>query len=281
MAGLGATQMTITTGANFIPEIWSKEYQLATQANLVAAGLCMRFDKDVMQKGDTIHVPKVSNLTTTTKSANTAVTFQSPTEDKVDINITTYVEASFLIEDNLDAQSQYALAEIYKKKAIYANSKKIDTDVLALYSSVTQTVGTDGVPPTDQQILRAIQYLDDADAPDTERCFVMKPALKNSLLQIDKYVNSDYTGLGDIPVKTGLFGQRYGLLFYVSTNVPAGATGSINIIMHKEAYCAAIQKNAEMKSDYILEYAGTGYVCKSLYGVSVYRAAFGCQVLGN
>lgn len=269
--------MTITTGANFVPEVWSKEMQRAAEKNLVAARLVKRFDQEVMHAGDTIHVPIVSNLTVTAKSANTAVTFQAPTEDKVDISISSSYESSILIEDDLSIQSAYRLAEEYKEKESYALAKKIDTDVLALYSNITQTVGTAGNALTDINILRGIQYLDDADAPAQDRAFIMKPSVKASLLAIDKYVNQDFTGMGDIPVKTGLFGQRYGLLFYVSSNVPVdGNSYPINMIIHKEAFALAVQQNITIKSDYILEYCGQGYVAKVLYGVASYRSTFGC-----
>lgn len=274
---LGTAHQTVTTGANFIPEVWSKEVQRATEANLVAAKLVKRFDADVKSKGDVIHVPLISNLSATAKTAETAVTFSAPTEDKKDITIDQHWHIAFIIEDILDAQSAYNLTEEYKKKATYGLAKKIDTDVLALQSGLSQSVGTAGVPPTDQNILRAIQYLDDADAPFEERAFIMAPALKATLLGIDKYVSQDF--VKDFPVSTGLFGQRYGLPFYVSTNVPTSSSNPINLMLHKEALALAIQKEITMKSDYILEHLGFGHVAQVLYGMAEYRDAFGVKVL--
>lgn len=280
--GLGSAQQTVTTGANFIPEVWAKELQRATESNLVTARLVKRFDAEVQNVGQIVHIPKISNLSATAKSANTAVTFQAPTEGKIDLTINKHYESSIMIEDYLEAEAAYRIQEEYKEKMGYALAKQIDTDILALNSNVTQTVGTTGVPPTDPNILRAIQYLDDADAPSQDRAFIMKPSLKASLLAIDKYVNQDFTGMGDVPVKTGLFGQRYGILFYVSTNVPNDSSGNpSNILLQKECYCAAIQKNITIKTDYIIEYLGQAYVAQALYGITTYRATFGVNVLSN
>lgn len=280
--GLGTNQMTITTGAVFIPEVWSKELQRATESNLVTARLVKRFDAEVQNVGQIIHIPKISNLVANQKSANTQVSFQAPTESKIDLTVNKHYEASFLIEDYLEAEAAYRIQEEYKEKQAYALAKQIDTDILALNSNVTQTVGTSGVPPTDPNILRAIQYLDDADSPAQDRAFIMKPSLKSSLLAIDKYVNQDFTGMGDVPVKTGLFGQRYGILFYVSTNVPNDANGNpSNIMLQKECFAAALQKNVTIKTDYIIEYLGQAYVAQVLYGVITYRATFGVNVLSN
>lgn len=278
--GLGSSHQTVTTGANFIPEVWSKNVQRATEANLVAARLVKRFDADVSSKGDVIHVPKISNLTATAKSASTAVTFSSPTEDKVDITINKHYHIAFIIEDILDAQAAYNLSEEYREKASYGLAKQIDTDILALNSGITQSVGTTGVPPTDNNILRAIQYLDDADAPMRDRSFIMRPSLKSTLLAIDKYVDQNF--VGDKPTVNGVFGQRYGIEFYVSTNIPLdGSNNPINQIIHKEAYALAMQKNITMKSDYVIDYLGTAHVAQTLYGVAGYRADHACLVLSN
>lgn len=278
--GLGTNHMTITTGANFIPEIWSKEVQRATESNLVAARLVKRFDGDVKSKGDTIHVPIISNLSATAKTASTAVTFSSPTENKVDITIDKHYHIAFIVEDILDAQQAYNTAEEYKEKGSYGLAKQMDTDILALYTNITQTVGSSGVPPTDNNILRAIQYLDDADAPSSDRSFIMRPSLKASLLGIDRYVDQDF--VDDQPVKTGLFGQRYGVNFYVSTNVPVdGSSNPINQLIQKEVYAAALQQNISVKSQYIIDFLGTAYALQILYGVASYRATFGCLVYSN
>lgn len=279
---LGSNQMTITTGAVFIPEVWAKELQRATESNLTAARLVKRFDAEVQNVGQIIHIPKISNLTANVKSANTAVSFNSPTEGKIDLTINKHYECSLLIEDYLEAEAAYRIQEEYKEKQGYALAKQMDTDILALNTNITQTVGTTGVPPTDLNMLRAIQYLDDADAPAQDRAIIMKPSLKSSLLAIDKYVNQDFTGMGDIPVKTGLFGQRYGILFYVSTNIPNDSSGNpSNLMFQKEVFAAAVQKNVTIKSDYILEFLGQGYVAQVLYGVITYRSTFGVNVLSN
>lgn len=278
---LGTAHMTVTTGANFIPEVWSKEVQRATEANLVAARLVKRFDSDVRNLGDVIHIPIVSNLTATDKTASTAVTFSSPTENKIDLTIDKHKHIAFIIEDILDAQSAYRTSEEYKEKGSYGLAKQVDTDVLALYTNLTQTVGTAGNPPSDLDILRAIQYLDDADAPSQDRSFIMAPSAKASLLAIDRYVDQDFTGMGDIPVKTGLFGQRYGNLFYVSTNLPTSGGFPVNQLIHKEAYALAVQKNIQLKSDYVIDFLGQAYVLQVLYGVITYRSNFGVQVLSN
>lgn len=275
--------MTITTGANFVPEIWSQDVQRAVESALVMARLVKRFDRDVLRKGDTIHVPIVSNLTATAKSVNTVLALSAPTESVVDISINKHYYISFLIEDSLDAQSQYDLAEAYRKKTTYGLAKQVDTDILGLYTAIVTagyTDGTAGSPVTDKNVVRGLRYLDDADAPQESRYFVMRPAVKSALLQIDRYVDSNF--VGDMPVKTGLFGQRYGLAFYSSTNVPVDGSGNgINLIFQEEVYACAMQKEITVETQRKTEYLGDLTAGQVLYGVQNYRNTFGAVIYSD
>lgn len=54
---LGSSQMTITTGNVFRPEVWSVEVLRATERALVMAPLVKRFDSQVTGKGDVVNIP--------------------------------------------------------------------------------------------------------------------------------------------------------------------------------------------------------------------------------
>ena len=56
---LGTAQQTITTGANFIPELWGPPVIIAAQDNLVFRPLCWDWSDPTKGKGDTIHVPNI------------------------------------------------------------------------------------------------------------------------------------------------------------------------------------------------------------------------------
>src|SRR3990167_422338 len=140
---LGTNQMTVTTEAVFIPEVWANEVLRATERALVMAPLVKRYDSLVTGKGDTIHIPNLSNLTANSKSANIQVTLQSPTETDNTISLDQHYEVSFLVEDISKIQSNYDLMSEYTQKAGYAIAQRIDTDLLGTYSSWTTTdVGT-------------------------------------------------------------------------------------------------------------------------------------------
>jgi len=289
MAGLGTDQQTVTTGAVFIPEVWSSETLRATESALVMAPLVKRFDSLVAGKGDTIHIPNISNLSATDKSANTAVTLQAPTETETTISIDKHKESSFLVEDILRVQSNYDLMGEYTNKAGYSIAKAVDTDLLGEYSNLTSTdVGTYGVDITDSVILSAMESLDLVDAPFEDRYFVIYPTQKTKLLSLDKFVKSDYMGEWNrpTPVRTGPnsryeWGTIYGMPVYYSTQVTQTAgtpTQTHNLLFHKEAFALAMQQAPRVQSDYILEYVGNLVVVDVIYGVKTLRGTFGVEV---
>jgi hypothetical protein len=280
--GLGTNHVTTTTAANFIPAIWSREIKRATEFNLVMAKLVKRMDAEVSQKGNTVYIPDLSNLTAATKAASTAVNFQAITENKTTLSIDTHIYAAFFVEDIAKAQSQYSLQSEYTSKAGYALSKQIDTSLMNLYSSITQEVGAGGTPVQDSALLQAINYLDEADAPGEDRNIVINPDAKMDIMNIDKFVRADVLPLivaKSSPIITGkLAGNVYGANVFVTNNVQSNTDGTVykaNLIFHKEAFILAMQKNIRTQTQYFLEYLGNGVVADALYGKTAYRSEFG------
>ena len=287
--GLGTDQMTIATSDVFIPDVWCMEVLRATEDALVMAPLVKRYDSLVASKGDTIHIPNLSNLHTHSKNANAQVTLQSIQETETTIDIDEHEETSFLVEDIAKVQSNYDLMSEYTSKAGYAIAEKIDTDMLALYSGFTNTdVGTYGADVTNPVILSAIEALDLANAPLEDRAFVFHPTQKTAIAQIDQFVRADYLGnyQSEKPAAVGprsrfMWGELWGVPAYYTNQIPATAGTPVqyhNILFHKEALALALQQKPRVQSDYILEYLGTLVVVDVIYGVKNLRGAFGVEI---
>lgn len=292
---LGSNQMTITTGDVFIPEIWSRKTQRAVESTLVLANLVLRFDDELTDGGDLLRVPMVSNLTANAKAANTQVTLNAPTENQFTMNINRHFEASYLVEDRLKAQSKYNLMEQYSGKAGYAIGQRIDSDIAGLYSGLSQTVGNSTTDIIDANIVRGIQYLDDADAPQTDRYFVIKPAGLAHLRLIDKFSRFDALGISPNPASgagglanygsvvrrvgpNGFVGVVYNVEVYMSTNLTeeSGTSDTIhNLLFQKEAFALGMQRKPRTQFQYKQEYLGTLATTDALWGFAEYRDTFG------
>lgn len=261
----------------------------AQEAALVVAPLVKRYDSLVKGRGDTVHIPEVSNLSANDKVANTDVTLQSVTESERTIAISNWKEASFLVEDIVKVQSNYDLMAEYTSKAGYAIAQAIDSALLALYTGFTNAdVGTYGVDVTDPVLVAAIQALDEANAPMEDRAIVLKPSQKAALMKLDKFVKADYLGQYDnpTPVKRGpnnrfLWGEIYGVPVYYTTQVPTTAgtpTQTHNICFHKEALALALQLAPRTQGTYWQRSLGWLVTVDTIYGVNNLRTNHGVEI---
>ncbi len=282
--GLGTSQQTITTGDVFIPEIWMNEVRAFLRANLVLADKIKMISFEG-QAGDTLHIPDISEFTTAAKAANTQVTLQAPTETKFDLSINKHRESSFLIEDLLGVQSSYDLRSEYTRSAGYAMAKRLDADIAGLVGQLTyQYKGSDGTTAwtgtqagdlTEAAIRQAIEYLDTANVPQEDRFLYIHPAQKNVLLGISRFTEYQMVGMGGMPIRTGQFGEIFGVPVYVSTQPLSTGTAHGCMLAHKNAFAMAIQHSPRVQAQYKLEYLGNLFVVDAIYGYAVYRANHG------
>jgi hypothetical protein len=281
---------TTTTSAAFIPEVWSAATIVATENKLIVAPKVKRFDADVAQYGDIIHVPNVSNFSAARdKSANTTLTLDTITETSTDITINQHKYVSFMVEDVTAKQSKYNLVTEYTDRAGYAIAKAVDTSLLDLYTGFTTTdAGSYETDITDAGILAAIQQLELNDVPMEDRCFIVHAGQLTALLAIDKFVKADFLGQYDQPtrVETGaasstLFGTLYGIPVYFTNNVSvtAGTTVYVhNVLIHKEAWALAMQMAPRVQMEYQINYLADQVVTDVMYGVQTLRPTFGVEL---
>jgi HK97 family phage major capsid protein len=107
-----SNSVTTTTGATFIPEIWSDEIVAAYKKNLVLANLVMKMNFKG-KKGDTVHIPAPTRGSASAKAAETAVTLIAATESEVTVSINKHYEYSRLIEDIVEAQALNSMRQFY------------------------------------------------------------------------------------------------------------------------------------------------------------------------
>lgn len=290
---LGSNQVTITTAATFIPEIWSDEIVAAYKKNLVAANLFKKMSF-VGKKGDTVHIPSPTRGTATLKAENTQVTLQAATESDVAVSIDKHYEYSRLIEDIVEVQALSSLRRFYTDDAGYALAKQVDTSLIQLGrtfnggSGATYSgayIGGDGTTAynsgtpnasalTDAAIRRTIQRLDDNDVPMDGRFFLIPPSARNTLMGLARYTEQAFVGEAGNgnTIRNGEIGNLYGIPVFVSSNADT-ATGAARICLlgHKDAAVLVEQQGVRSQTQYKQEYLGTLYTADTLYGVKELR----------
>jgi N4-gp56 family major capsid protein len=302
-----SNSVTTTTGATFIPEIWSDEIVAAYKKNLVLANLVMKMNFKG-KKGDTVHIPAPTRGSASAKAAETAVTLIAATESEVTVSINKHYEYSRLIEDIVEAQALNSMRQFYTSDAGYALSRQVDTDLVQLgrlanggstgaqYGSAF--IGGDGTTAfdytantntgnasalTDAAIRRTIQRLDDNDTPMDNRFFLIPPSSRNTLMGLARYTEQAFVGNGDA-IRNGEIGNLYGIPVFTSSNADsASATAAyptsgsaiarVCLMGHKDSMVLVEQVGVRSQVQYKQEYLATLFTSDTLYGVAALRSA--------
>ena len=274
-----------TTAAVFIPEIWSTLATVSRESQLVFAKLVDRKFEDHLTKGNTIHIPAVNDLNTENKGINAPITYETVTEEKLSITISTHKYSAIAVESITKVQTDRDMLQLYAGKMGYALAKAVDNSLSALVASFSQNLGTKPVTNDYANYLRAIQYLDDADAPADSRYFVISPAEEVGLLKQDVYINNDYSAIHGSGRNTALefaYATSFlGIPTYKSVAVNGTNTaGHDNTLMHKEALALIMQMKPTMHSMYDIDYFADKVAIEQLYGVSEVRDDHGVWIKG-
>ena len=296
-------QVTNTTAATFIPEIWSDEIIAAYKKNLVLANIVMKMNFKG-KKGDAVHIPAPTRGSASAKAASTAVTLIADTETEIKVDINKHFEYSRFIEDIVEAQALNSLRQFYTSDAGYALAKQVDTSLIQLgrafngatvgtndYATATATskafIGGDGTTAynsstsnasalTDAAIRRTIQRLDDNDTPMDNRFFLIPPSSRNTLMGLSRYTEQAFVGNGNA-IRTGEIGNLYGIPVFTSSNADTGAgnstTDRICLMGHKDAMVLVEQIGIRSQTQYKQDYLATLFTSDTLYGVAALRAA--------
>lgn len=263
----------VTTAAAFIPELWAKDIIKKRTINLVMVDKIMHVSPEGLAFGDTVHIPTLGNETARNKTAGSAISYDSATDASVDILINKYKYVGKLIEDIVSVQSKYDLFSNFTEKIGKALATVVDSDVLALTGSISQSVGTHTAGSiAETNIIKAIQLLNTASVPLEDRYLVVDPFGYSQLCLITDFIRYDAGGQTPVTLKSGEIGSIFGVKVLMSNNVAAPtATSAYGMLFHKDAFAIALQKDVTMKNEYSVDYIGTKLVGYEIYGVTYAR----------
>jgi hypothetical protein len=277
MANITDLGITTTTAAQFIPQVWSTGVVQAAQFGAVIQKRVNTDFKDDLAVGNTLNIPRLSNLNTQSKSAGLAngINFEAPTETGQQITVSTHEYAAFIVESVVQVQANQDLRQRYEKKLGYALARGRDVTLAALFNGLsTNSVGTLGVELASDDYLTAWQKLAEAGLfegatdPGEDFSIILSPAAYAAALKVDIFTNKLYNSDGDAIQKAHV-GDIYGMPVYLSNLLNAPSAGQHRCVaMHRECFALIVQEEVPVQSQFMIRYLADGVVAWNLYGTA-------------
>ena len=264
--------MTITTAAAFIPEIWSDEVVATYKANLVAANLVRNLNHSG-KKGDTIHIPTPGRNAASAKVKDTAVTYVTDTATDTAVVINKHFEWSTQIEDIAELQALTSMRKFYTDDAGYALAKNVDSQIITDLDGASALTGGNAVIASvtdwDASILVGLEALNDNDVPLEGRALIVTHSCMTALMTEERFTEQSFIGDGNA-IKTGKIGQIYGVDVYMSTQVGTGNTEKA-FLFQRDALVLATQQAVRTQTQYKQEFLADLFTADTVYGTKVIR----------
>lgn len=284
---LGTSNITVTTAANWIPEVWMEEIRAFREINVVAAQVVKRlpFEGSV---GDTIHIPGLDRLTVNNVTEGADGTNSVSTEGEFNGQVTRWRQCRVQIPDLSNVQSKYNMRSAYTAACAKAIVEDLDAHILALesgfqggqrYEGDNTTLSGAGADFTDAGVRGLIERLDTVNVPFDDRFLIAHPSQKNILLGIARFVEYQSIGPGNMPIRNGLLGEIYGIPVYFTTNVASIGVNKANVLGQRDAIVLAMQQDVRVQMDYILQnlswlvsvdYIGQAFEFRDDHAISVH-----------
>lgn len=238
---------TTTTAVDLQTQI-ARGLIVYTMPNLTFGSSFKNVESD-FQVGQTYSMDTLTRIAAAAGTATgpSATAYSAPTETNVSLTINKIYYGAFRLAQIVDAITTHDWGTLYEKAIRDGLKVILDSQLATLVAGFSQTQGTIATPATDDNIRRAMQYLDDADAPASGRFGVISPAEKNDKLALERWSSQDYVASGDA-IKEGVFKRQYGADWMVTTNLTANAGGHDNAIFHEDVAMFAVRREAGIET---------------------------------
>tara|TARA_Y100000114_G_scaffold129530_1_gene126968 strand:+ start:250 stop:1116 length:867 start_codon:yes stop_codon:yes gene_type:complete len=271
--------VTVTTAANFIPEMWrdaildyaERKFQLRNQVS--------DFSSMLSNGGDVLNIPKVKEETAAAKSADSAVTYSAQTDGVRQLSINQHHYEAKRIEDIVRVQESADLFNAYAKSMGYALAKKVESFLAATIKGASgNNVGLNADDTFNTALFRfGLEKLLDAGHDYADGSFYMYASPKSymSMLGLGEFTEAQKRGDEQNPLATGRIISAYGLPLYASTDWDEGGTSSSETasIFSRDSVYFAQQIAPRVQSAYDIDHLATSVVADVLFGAVLAQAA--------
>lgn len=226
---------------------------------------------DFVGHGDTYHKARTPNIESQSKAASTALNATVYTDTEQTISINVHDACAIKHEDIAQLLSRDNMKEKMTANMGYSLARAVDVNLAALAQSFSQIVGTLGVELTYDNLLRAVQYLEDAGYEmASDVVWMISPAQKSGFMKLDTFTHRDYRGdaSSEAASKKGVVvGDFQGAPIAVSNLVRSPASGQHeNFLLHRETVALIMAQSPKTTKERIALDLADVVVTDQIYG---------------
>lgn len=199
--------------------------------NLVFPNLIYKDYSDTFEvgKGATIQVRKPVVLTASEFNSASGVSAQDVQETSVEVTLDKLATVDVEFGAVARATNVDDLNRLFIEPASVALAEKINSDGLALYKDIKQTVGTAGTTPDGlDDFANAAKVLDTNKVPTAKRHGVWNPDAMAKFRQIGDIVNAEKSGATEA-LRAGSIGNIFGIDNYMAQGVKTSGGTAIEV----------------------------------------------------
>lgn len=274
----GSTTVTLN---DLLPTIVQEALFVANERSIMR-GLVKNYQLGMAQ-GKTIQVPiypvqTAATLTEGNEFDNTVVSTDVASFSVAQVGIRTMVT-----DLALQASASNVVADLGQ---LFGNAiaKKIDQDLMALFSSfTTNTIGSSTTTITPALVMQAITKLKSSGVPSEGMVAVLHPSiaydLKSALTTTGNtnFASGAYGDVANEAMRMGYIGQLFGVQVYESSNLAnTGTAGDfVNGVFHRDALGLGIMRDIQIETQRRASFLGTDVVASAMYGAGVVYEGYG------
>ena len=270
--------LDITTGAEFIPELWAEPiYKFFTRQNKLR-GSVDDYSAMVKGQGDTIHIPKIALKSAVLKVKSTAVDFSTAgTSTKVDLSIDKHYVVPELFEDIALIQSNFELISKYTKMMGESIARQVDEnmwDELDGFQTRQDLSSNNTFVANDLETTLANLYASDLEPNMCSMAvnrLILADIMHPSSGVASYFVRADAVNGSGQELKTGAVGLIYGMDVFYSNAISIATDNdkSVGAVYVPSACAFASQQDVRVQSQYDIEFLGTKVTADIIYGMKL------------
>lgn len=302
------TSVTVNTNSHFVPEEWSTKILMNLDDESLMLSKVNRDWESYVQGTDMVHIPELGQITVTRDVSADAVydddnpTDNSPTSTEKVLNLNKTTKASFVVQDTMEIQSPYSVADYYSNDLGRALAVDFDTYLLAQVGNafIVTANAASGTAIAQADMNKTVVNFKSQYVPEGGRCIVVSPLIYGDLLDIDEFISSDYAdavGMVKAP-QNNMVGVIHNIPVYVNNHTlkQAGArgastatdpdTGAIGanaergVAFHRDYLTFAMQKDLMVEAVRLEAHFATRYRALVVWGHVTLRPGF-AQVIAS